>query len=125
MSRIGLKLGLAYWGAVGFQVSRAGGPAPGSSLYEQECLQGDVAQKVAEKASELSTAYSCTGEVAVVMAGSYHAKNGPWLLFRFSSYDIDGATFAADALRKYVGRFKSTTNVPLEEAINWQGKPLE
>ena len=118
MSRIGLKLGLVYWGAVGFQ-------AKVEESRHSKGLEASVKHRVADKASKLCATYGCKLEWGVVRTGAYHAQNGPWLLFRFASYDLDGATFAADALRKYVGRFKSTTNVPLEEAIDWPGTPLE
>ena len=113
MSKVKLKLGLSYWAAVGIQLDR------------NASRHTDAGSKIVQKALALSDEFGCVVEIGNVEIGTYHKAHGKWLLIRFSSYMLDNSSMAAWDLSRYASRFKSVTNVPLDDALDWRGNPLE
>lgn len=111
----GTSLGMFYWGSACLTFNR---PKMRGSYASDQMLD-----KLKEKAEELAKKYGADFDAPkAVTFGTGYKEHGLWHLYKFTSYTLEPASFAAYDFARYAARFKGVTAVSPEH-LDYQGNP--
>lgn len=110
-----VKLGLVYWASACLTFNR---PSVQGAYASDQMLD-----RLNEKAKALAKKHGAEFDAPKpVTFGTGFKEHGLWHLYRFTSYTLEPATFAAYDFARYAARFKGMQAVDSEH-LDYQGNP--